>query len=177
MKFPVGEAAAFVARLGELGVAASEPCSEVDVYFAHPARDFARTDEALRLRRKGERFFITYKGPKVDPTTKTRREIEIPLEGDEARFHAWFALLGELGFTPAGEVKKRRRKAEIPWQGHAVEGLLDEVEGLGSYVELELIADADGLDTARQCLASLAQRLGLTGSERRSYLELLRQKN
>jgi len=36
-----------------------------------------------------------------------------------------------------------------------------------------LIAEADGLDAARSNILSLAEALGLEGSERRSYLELL----
>jgi adenylate cyclase, class 2 len=173
MKFPVADWAALEGRLSGLGAAISAPQAEADVYFAHPARDFAQTDEALRLRRKGGRFYITYKGPKIDAATKTRREIDLPLPADEAGFQAWFGLLEALGFTPAGEVRKSRRKAQIDWQGRAVEASLDEVERLGTFIELELIAEAEDLDAARACLASLAERLGLKGGERRSYLELL----
>ena len=35
---------------------------QVDLYFAHPSRDFRETDEALRLRRVGETNRVTYKG-------------------------------------------------------------------------------------------------------------------
>lgn len=173
MKFPVADLATLEGRLSGLGDAISVPQAEVDVYFAHPARDFARTDEALRLRRKGGRFFITYKGPKIDAATKTRHEIDLPLAADEAGFQAWFGLLEALGFTRAGEVRKSRRKAKIDWQGRTVEASLDEVERLGTFVELELIAEAEDLDAARACISSLAERLGLKGSQRRSYLELL----
>ena len=70
----------------ELGATIEPPVVQVDQYFAHPARDFAQTDEALRLRRVGKQNFITYKGSKIDATTKTRREIELPLApGEEAR--------------------------------------------------------------------------------------------
>ncbi len=160
MKFPVADLAALEGRLRGLGAAISAPQPEVDVYFAHPARDFAQTDEALRLRRKGEKFFITYKGPKIDATTKTRREIELPLATDEAGFQAWFGLLEALGFTAAGEVRKSRRKAKIDWQGRTVEGSLDEVERLGTFVELELIAEAEDLDASPSvhCLVGRAAR-------------------
>ena len=73
-----------------------------DRYFAHPSRDFARTDEALRLRRIGEFNFITYKGPKLDATTKTRREIEIGLaDGQQAATDA-AELLAAIGFHHGG---------------------------------------------------------------------------
>lgn len=173
MKFPVVDMAALESRLAKLGATILAAQSEVDVYFAHPARDFAHTDEALRIRRKGQTNFITYKGPKIDQTTKTRREIDLPLPPGEQTAKAWTGLLDALGFTIVGEVHKSRRKAKIAWQDRTVEGSLDEVDRVGTYVELELIAEPNDLVAARACITSLATELGLTGSERRSYLELL----
>jgi adenylate cyclase class 2 len=143
------------------------------VYFAHPLRDFAQTDEALRLRRKGEANYITYKGPKIDATTKTRREIELPLAPGPGSLASWTALLEAVGFRPAGEVRKSRRKAAVPWQGRQIEVSLDEVEGLGTFVEFELVAEEREVEAARACIQSLARSFGLTQGERRSYLELL----
>jgi adenylate cyclase, class 2 len=173
MKFPVADMAVLESRLVELGAAIAAAQTEVDVYFAHPAHDFTRTDEALRIRRKGPANFLTYKGPKIDATTKTRREIDLPLPPDEESARAWTGLLEALQFTVAGEVRKSRRKAHVVWQGRGVEVSLDDVFGLGQFAELELIAEADGVEAARACVASLAEALKLTGGERRSYLELL----
>lgn len=173
MKFPVADLAGLEKRLAALGAGVGEAQTEADVYFAHPARDFACTDEALRIRRKGSRNYVTYKGPKIDATTKTRREIDLPLPPDEPTAQAWTELLNALGFAAVGEVRKLRRKAHVVWQDCRVEVSLDEVERLGTYVELELIAEADGLEAAKACLTSLVEELGLRGNERRSYLELL----
>jgi len=173
MKFPVADLAALESRLAATGTEIRPPQLELDVYFAHPSRDFAVTDEALRIRRKGHLNFLTYKGPKIDATTKTRREIDLPLPNDEESAQAWSGLLEALGFAPVAEVLKSRRKFRIDWQNQKVEGTLDHVEQLGDYAELELVVAPDGLDKARTCIASLAETLGLRGSERRSYLELL----
>ena len=172
-KFPVSAVAALEARLAALSAGVSEWRSEVDLYFAHPARDFARTDEALRIRRQGPSNSITYKGPKIDQTTKTRAEMELPLPPGDDSAEAWAELLEVLGFRPVAEVRKLRRKVQICWQGRRVQGSLDEVEGLGSFVELELVEEEAGVESARACIASLAEGLGLRESERRSYLELL----
>ena len=83
-KYRLADRASFEARLAALHPSPARTVSQVDRYFAHPGRDFARTDEALRLRRVGELNYITYKGPKLDATTKTRREVEIPLADGEA---------------------------------------------------------------------------------------------
>jgi adenylate cyclase, class 2 len=179
MKFPLTDPGRLERLLVERGAAISAAETEGDVYFAHPARDFARTDEALRLRRKGSAFFIAYKGPKIDAMTKTRREIDLPLATDDRGFPAWFGLLEALGFRPVGEVRKTRRKARLDWQGHNVEISLDSVERLGTFVELELVVEesprsaSDSVAAAQAAIISLAESLGLEGSERRSYLELL----
>ena len=71
------------------------------------------------------------------------------------------------------EVRKSRRKAAIAWQGRQVEASLDDVDGVGTFVEFELVVEESEVDAARACIQSLAQSLGLTQGERRSYLELL----
>jgi adenylate cyclase class 2 len=172
-KFPVSDLATVEARFVELGAQFGPPVEQSDAYFAHPARDFAATDEALRIRRVGDRNLITYKGPKIDPLTKTRREIELPLGAGNENFAAWQSLLVALGFRPVANVKKRRRTARFNWQGHSIEAALDEVNHVGQFCELELAADDSNLDAAQACLHSLANTLQLTTTERRSYLELL----
>ena len=172
-KFPVNDLRALTDRLDMLGATIGKPQEEVDLYFSHPDRDFAKTDEALRIRRKGASSLITYKGPKIDKTTKTRHEIELPLPSENGTAESWIDLLEVLGFKQVGEVRKSRRKVGILWGGHWVEGALDEVEGLGTFAELELIADENQLAQAKSCIVSLAKALELSRSERRSYLELL----
>jgi adenylate cyclase class 2 len=172
-KFPVADLAEVERRLVELGASVGPPVEQVDLYFAHPVRDFALTDEALRIRRVADESFITYKGSKIDAATKTRREIELPLSGGAAALGPWRELLEALGFRPVAEVVKRRRTGRLEWEGRQVEVALDEVEPIGQFVELEIGADEAEVQPARNCLASLSARLGLGPGERRSYLELL----
>jgi adenylate cyclase class 2 len=172
-KFPVQDLAIVESRLLALSAAVSGSKRELDLYYAHPSRDFAATDEALRIRRSGDANWMTYKGPKTDPTTKTRREIDLPLlEGPEG-YASWTSLIEALGFRPVAEVCKERRKAVVAWEGRKVEVSLDRIDHVGTFVELELVTDAPDVASAKACIASLALRLGLSGSERRSYLELL----
>lgn len=177
LKFQVSDAAGLERRLVALGARFREAVEQVDRYFAHPCRDFTATDEALRLRRTGADVAITWKGPRIDATTKTRREIELAVAavagGGPAAIDRWSGLLEALGFRQVREVAKRRRSAAVAWEGADVAAALDIVAGLGDYLELELQADADGVPTARGRLESLARRLGCGPAERRSYLELL----
>ncbi len=174
-KFRISDRAGIERQLAVLDSGPIETVEQVDSYFNHPARDFGSTDEALRLRRVGERNYITYKGPKLDATTKTRREIEVELLPGETSAADATALLEAIGFSPVAQVCKFRTHMPVRWEGHEVNVALDEVDTLGSFVELELIATEAQVAQARNCLASLAQRLGLAKVERRSYLELLLQ--
>jgi adenylate cyclase class 2 len=173
LKLPVPDLAHVRKRLRALGAMFDPPVDQADTYFAHPARDFARTDEALRLRQIGELNFITYKSPKLDAETKTRREIEIPLASGHAALEQFAELLLALGFNRILTVRKRREAGRLEWEGQWVELALDAVEGLGSFVELEIAADDSTLATSRTAVVMLAKRLRFGASERRSYLEML----
>jgi adenylate cyclase class 2 len=136
---------------------------QTDVYYAHPARDFAATDEALRIRKDEAGRVITYKGPKVDAQTKTREEIEVGLSDADAMAR----ILERLGFRAAVTVSKAR--TEYEYKGAIV--ALDTVEDLGTYVEVEI--KGQNLEEGRRHVQSLMKELGVEGNERRSYLELL----
>jgi len=181
LKFRVIDPAAVESRLTALGARFSEPIAQVDRYFAHPARDFAMTDEALRLRSVGDDVAITWKGPRLAGGTKTRREIELPLGavagggpgGQPVTLDCWTDLLQALGFRRVLEVAKRRRPGRVAWDGADIEIALDSVTGLGDFLELELIATPEQVSSAQACLESLAHALGCGAPEPRSYLELL----
>jgi len=171
-KYCVTELAAVQQRVSELGVVWDDEVRQVDRYFAHPCRDFTQTDEALRIRQVGEANFVTYKGPKIDRTTKTRRELELPLAAGSAFANEFAQLLALLGFELVADVCKVRRKAVVTWHGGPIEVVLDRVDQVGEFVELEVMATAENLETAKQRLASLGAELELETVERRSYLEL-----
>src|SRR3569623_322543 len=77
-------------RLARLGAVPEVGHHEEDHYFNAADRDFARTGEAFRLRRIGEKNIITYKGPKQAAALKVRleREIALPDGGEAAAQHA-----------------------------------------------------------------------------------------
>jgi adenylate cyclase class 2 len=173
MKFPVADFSTLERSLRQQGARPIADLEEADHYFNAPDRDFARTDEALRLRRVGSANFVTYKGPKRDAQTKTRTEIEVPLAiGDEVA--ADFArFLEHLGYRAVSVVRKHRRIFQLDRDGSPVEICLDDVEDLGRFAELEIVATEDRLDEGRSIVLRLANELGLAQSERRSYLEML----
>jgi adenylate cyclase class 2 len=172
-KYRLTDTTSIVGRVRSLDGEFGQPERQVDTYYSHPARDFAQTDEALRIRRVGDEAFITYKGPKIDAASKTRLEIEILLVDDIRGASDHARLLDALGFRSVAEVSKRRRKANIMWHGRDVEVALDEVASVGTFIEIETAADESDLDAAKSSLETLAEKLDLHDGERRSYLELL----
>ncbi len=167
---------ALVARLTERGVWFETPVIQSDQYFAHPARDFAETDEALRVRTSNGASFVTYKGPKLNGVAKTRRELELRIDPNDLAGERFVELLHSLGFKPVAIVCKERREFQLNHGEQKVQGALDDVVGVGTFVELELIAEEAGLEDAQRVIRELAEELQLGPSERRSYLEMLLEK-
>lgn len=158
-------------KLEKLGAVKSKEEFQEDIYFASPIVDFAKTDEALRIRTTNNNTFITYKGPKLNDEAKTRKEVEMIIES-AAKAQDIFE---EVGFKAARIVRKNRKY----YTYENFEISLDDVEGLPPYMEIEIALD-DGEDysQAQDKIFELFEKLGVTdGFERTSYMELLENLN
>jgi adenylate cyclase class 2 len=172
-KFRVSDPAALVERLAGLGVQLGAAHGESDHYMNAPDRDFAQTGEAFRLRRIAEQNFLTFKGRKDPGPVKVREELELPLPpGDEAA-EQYLKLFGLLGYRFVAVVRKQRRSGPYQREGFELTLCLDEVEGLGGFCEIEILAERDKLDRARTIVETVARELGLTTLEPRSYLGMV----
>ncbi len=150
-----------------------------DVYYDAPHRNFAETDEALRIRHETDpgseadpdpaaETRLTYKGPLIDDDSKTRTEHETGVGDSDAAE----GILSGLGFEPAATVEKRRER----WTFDGFTVTLDVVDGVGEFVEIErAIDDPDRIDATREAAATALEALGLDPTEqvRTSYLGLL----
>lgn len=180
-------------RLRAAGAERVDARRQRDVYYDAPHRDFAETDEALRVRREAplpngigsvdgggdgngddddrdddETVKITYKGPLLDEGSKTRTEHETAVaDGDAAA-----GVFAGLGFEPAATVEKRREF----WAYDGFTVTLDAVDGVGEFVEIEReVPEAAAIEATRDEALDALDRLGLDGSAqvRTSYLGLL----
>jgi adenylate cyclase, class 2 len=151
------------ARISALGGSLLRSGREEDTYFNHPSRDFAATDEAVRVRSRGGKAILTYKGPKVSARSKSRYEKETGVEDGDALCE----ILSRMGFARVETVVKEREIFLLD----GVEVCLDRVRGAGSFVELEM--KGNDVASVERALFALAGRLGLDRFERRSYLELV----
>jgi adenylate cyclase class 2 len=140
-----------------------------DVYFNSPIRDFAKTDEALRIRSIGGKGEITYKGKKLDTVSKTRMEYNSP--ADEKTMPE---ILKALGFFESGSVIKSREIYN--WDGFTIG--FDTVKGLGEFVEIESSTKNEDLQTVQNETDRIFQFLkkySITKEDsiKTSYLEMV----
>jgi adenylate cyclase, class 2 len=172
-KFAHADFAAIEQRLHAWGAEKGAEHDEADHYFNAPDRDFAQTDEAFRLRRVGPANCLTYKGPKRPGGVKKRTELEISINQGPEAAEQFMQLLAYLGYRPVAVVRKRRRHYHCKQNDFALTICLDEVEGLGRFAEVEVLAEPDHEQTAEAQILATASALGLTEVERRSYLEMV----
>ncbi len=168
-KFPLVDAEPLVVRLQKMGAEKLDTVQQCDTYYNHPSRDFAVTDEALRIRQTPTGAHVTYKGPKLDAVAKTRREIELPLESPES----WPELLAALGFGEVATVRKQRKRWNLCRPPFSIEICIDHVDDVGTFSEIEIVTNEAQQETAQEAIAQLAEQLELKDPESRSYLEML----
>ena len=173
LKFKLADARQLLLELAKLKAVHCSDDSQSDHYYNHPSRDFSKTDEAFRVRVQRKTACLTYKGPRLDQETKTRREIEVDLADAETSVRDAESLFENLGFRSVGKVVKQRKTYQVMWESRQVTLTLDDVEGLGSFIEIELVVDESDWKAAKVCLLSFASRLGLESAIHTSYLELL----
>ncbi len=139
---------------------------EHDVYYNAPHRDFGVTDEAVRVRYTNDHAVVTYKGPKREASgLKAREELNTAVESGEV----FEAMLDRLGFTRTAEVNKWRENYQLGTASVS----LDTVEELGTFVEIEVLAERDDNVAAAE-IKRVSKEIGIEGKPiLASYLELL----
>jgi adenylate cyclase class 2 len=171
VKAHVSDFKAVKKRLAEIGAVEHKFEHQEDIYFNAPHKDFAKTDEALRIReipkQDGSDIILTYKGAKMDGKSKTRREIEVKIEDKENTA----AILENLGFKAVQTIKKDR----IIYLFNDYIITLDMVYDVGEFVEIEKEAkEGEDYQGILDNIFKISRDLGIeNGFERRSYLELL----
>ena len=158
-----------------------------DTYFNMPKglRDFKKTDEALRIRKSTEfnkkdhtidkktNHYLTYKGKKLDLSTKTREEIDLKIE-DSNKVKE---ILRKLGFQEILTVKKERELFEFEFKKYHIEALIDYLPILDQhFIEVEHLQDSsDRFEDSREVLFDFLRVFNIKREDsiKKSYLELI----
>lgn len=152
-----------VKRLDLLGAEFRGELKQVDYYFDDAQKRLMKKDCGLRLRRQisgeGEKAILTYKGPRKGGMFKKREEIEIEIGSGESMEK----ILSKLGYEKVVTVEKKRRV----WKFVGYEVAVDEVAGLGNFVEIE--------GDSEEKIATVQEKLGLGSSShiKESYAQLV----
>lgn len=185
VKVPITDIGFIENGLERLGAIKTNTETQIDLYLNHPCRSFGTTDEALRLRRRVNISMedqdeidithplleMTYKGPKIDTTTKTRVELSLGIDDiDIAK-----ELLIRLGFKEVAVISKKR----IFYHINEIIVSIDDVENVGIFLELErLVYSKDRIPETRNDIFHLLEEIGVDPKKsiRTSYLELFLEK-
>jgi adenylate cyclase class 2 len=181
IKLPLPDKDAMRKAIADIGGTLLNSETHSDIYYDHPCRSFSITDESIRIRHRTRTegpplsesgqtpVEITYKGPKIDNTTKTRLEYTANI--DENELNAMTQILLRTGFKHVATVVKHRTFFDID----GITANIDTVTDVGDYIEFELISDGkDEMKKARDRILKLANTLGLDEKNtiRESYLEI-----
>ncbi len=142
--------------------------SQADTYYNTSGGDFQKTDEALRIRVQHERCLLTYKGPKMDNVSKTRKEYQVEINDSNSMGD----ILLALGFFPVGTVIKKRKNFRLG-DFHIS---LDEVRNLGNFMEIEIsVKNPKNYQEKVESIFKIIEKLGLSREStiRKSYLEMI----
>lgn len=175
VKIPVRDKEEVCRKLKENGFRQGITETETDTYFNSEQYDLKKRDKALRIRvtqdkKSGKcRTELNCKGPRLDKVSMSRKEIEISLEDSEKMS----MILAELGFYPAGCTVKKQRTF---FYGGRVTAAVDQVEGLGIFLELEILEE--GEEKRTPCLREIEETMEKLGYQwkhtvRTSYLSML----
>lgn len=128
----------------------------------------------IRLREENGTLIVTYKHKELRDSIEINDETEFAVSD---RF-AFEALITDLGFTPGDRKEKRTKSFAHSRDGFEVHLELSEVEGLGWFLELEILSDSAGseiIEQAGKTLRNILARCGVPESaiETRYYTELL----
>ena len=116
---------------------------EEDTYFSDKDLDFVKNRTCLRTRKTNEEFLeLTYKQKSTEETEKYgKKEVNISLDVkdyDDIKF-----VIKQLGYIEYVSFKKNRATYTREFDGLIHNIMIDELEGIGKFIELEILSDSE----------------------------------
>ena len=176
MKIKVNDKVKIEEILAECGFEFGDMVKESDLYYDNAAHEMRINDKALRIRScenlttgSGESY-MTFKGPKLDQISMTRKEVEIKID-DENSGKEFLEALGYRLVAPVRKTRQYLHKDEMT-------ACIDQVENLGDFLELEIVTAEEKREEALEKLVKLLNHLGYEADAtiRTSYLSMLQKK-
>jgi len=161
LKFPLENSKEIITFLDENAEQKSKNVVQKDTYFSPAHRDFLKVEfpfEWLRLRESAQGFSLNYKH--FHPENAKEPEYCDEFETNVSDVETMRKIFGSLDFKKTVVVEKSRST----WIFEDVEIVIDDVKGLGTFIELEAINHFDepkeGKEYLRRVLKKLNARVG-----------------
>lgn len=146
------------AKLKELGCVLSLPIIQDDYIYNQKGidlKDHKHNTPVLRIREQEGRTIFTMKKNRSDELDCIEKEVEVD---DKNKLKEIIEL---LGFEQTVEVHKKRQKGRYG----EYEICLDEVQDLGSFIEVEKLSNEDG-EKVKNKLFNFLEKLGINKEDR-----------
>lgn len=146
-------------KLTDLGIVLGDPIFQKDTIFVpegQSALPVSHGIRVLRIREQGGKFLFTLKYSVTDNLDKVERELEI---SDPTVLSQ---IILDLGFVHIATVEKMRRKAQIG----ELEICVDEVNGLGVFIEVEKLVDGEDVTGVQDELGRFLGTCGISDENR-----------
>ncbi len=158
VKARVGDREVLLSKMGAIGCELSEPVIQDDSIFVNfdgPFTDYKPGTSFLRLRKSKGKVIFNLKQPQRNELDCIEHETEV-VDPEQMR-----NILKYMGYHEAVRVHKKRQKAKYK----EYEICVDEVEGLGSFIEVEKMSDGDG-EKVQEELFDFLKSLGVDPKDR-----------
>jgi adenylate cyclase class 2 len=161
VKARIDDTDGLIRKLAALGCVFSEPIIQDDTVFAKKIgtlEEFLSNEEFLRIRIQNDgTIILTAKKPvgtNVSGENLVKREYEVEVSSANGARD----ILELMGLHEGVRVKKTRRKAHYG----TYEICIDEIEGLGSFIELEEMADSAQAPRIQKEMLAFLMSLGIS---------------
>ena len=154
VKIKIDNVEPIIKKLAELGCQISEPVVQEDIIF-NEKKPGSEGKIFLRVRKTRNKILFTLKMNVSDELDCIEKEIEIN------NSESMKDIIELLGYSEYTRVKKKRIKCNFK----DYEICLDEVEGLGCFMEVEKISDED-TEIARKKMINFLESLEIDVSQR-----------
>lgn len=159
VKARIVSAESFIQQLEGLGIKLSQPLIQKDRIFAENVEEFAQfkpDTNYLRIREQNGKYIFTAKRSLINDLSAIEHETVIDKPAELA------AIIELLGYREAVRVNKVRRKAEY----RGLEICVDEVEGLGAFVEVEKLTEETDADRVQNELFEFLKTFNIKAEDR-----------
>ena len=134
----------------EKGFKLAHEVEETDTYFTDKDKEFVRTRTCLRIRRIDSNYMeLTYKAKSSQDTERYgKKEVNIQIKPTD--YEDLVTLLSGLGYIKYVEFTKYRKVYSKKDNNVEYNIMLDNIKGIGDFVEFEIITHEDVSNSERE---------------------------